>query len=102
MPTYSYKCPDCDHRFDARHGFDDPQPACPNCEAEEVQRVITKAPSHAKGILAHPGDGRKASKEELQSKWAEETPKLRKKLVDKLGEDTVNKYGSTLNFGDGN
>ena len=39
-----------------------------------------------------------AGKEELQRKWAEETPKLRKKMVDKLGEETVSKQGGTLNM----
>jgi len=33
----------------------------------------------------------------LQAKWAEETPRLREKLVSKLGEETVNKYAPSLN-----
>jgi hypothetical protein len=37
------------------------------------------------------------TKDELRAKWAEETPKLRKKLVDKLGEETVNRNAPTLN-----
>jgi hypothetical protein len=49
------------------------------------------------GIVTDAGSGGKASKEQLQSKWAEETPKLRKKLTDKYGEDRVNKYLPTLN-----
>ena len=99
MPLYDYHCNACDEQFEARHGFDDPAPACPNCGSDDVERVILKAPTIAQGMNAHPGDGRKASKEQLQDKWAEETPKLRKKLVDKLGEDTVNKYAPTLNNG---
>jgi hypothetical protein len=47
--------------------------------------------------MTQAGDGQRASKEELRSKWAEETPKLRKKLVDKLGEDKVNRLAPTLN-----
>jgi hypothetical protein len=43
------------------------------------------------------GSSGKATKEQLRDKWAEETPKLRKKLVDKLGEDQVNKHLPTLN-----
>jgi hypothetical protein len=49
------------------------------------------------GVNASAGRGGTASKEELQSKWAEETPKLREKLVSKLGEDTVNRYAPSLN-----
>jgi hypothetical protein len=47
------------------------------------------------GIMA--STSKNATKEELRDKWAEETPKLREKLVSKLGEDTVNKYAPTLN-----
>lgn len=96
MPLYDYKCPECDERFEARHGFSESAPACPSCGHAETKRVITTAPTHAKGVLTHAGDGYRASKEELQSKWAEETPKLRKKMADKLGEDAVSKI-PTLN-----
>ncbi len=97
MPLYDYKCPTCEHRFSARHGFDDAEPACPACGAHSTIRIITSAPSVAKGMLAHAGDGYRASKEQLRAKWAEETPKLRKKLRDKLGEDAV-KSVPTLNM----
>jgi hypothetical protein len=49
------------------------------------------------GINASVSDTGTATKEQLQAKWAEETPKLRKKLVDKLGEDVVNRNAPTLN-----
>ncbi len=97
MPRYDYKCPNCGHRFEARHGFDDAAPPCPACQNAEVKRVITRAPSVTGGMLTHPGDGRTATKEQLQEKWAEETPKLRKKLVDKFGEEKVSRLAPTLN-----
>jgi putative FmdB family regulatory protein len=97
MPRYDYRCHKCGHQFEARHGFDDAAPPCPTCDHSEVQRIITRAPSVAGGAMTHAGDGHNASKEQLQAKWAEETPKMRKKLVDKLGEDTVNKMAPTLN-----
>jgi len=96
MPVYDYKCPNCEHRFEARHSFSADAPPCPNCGYVEVKRVITSAPSVANGMMTHAGDGHRASKEQLQDKWAEETPKLRKKLVDKLGEDTVRKNAPSL------
>ncbi len=98
MPLYDYKCPNCDTQFEARHGFNDPAPACPNCGHIEVQRLILHAPRVAQGMMAHPGDGKSASREQLQDKWAEETPKLRKELADKLGEDAVRSIPS-LNTG---
>ncbi|MBK8032716.1 MAG: zinc ribbon domain-containing protein [Chloroflexi bacterium] len=94
MPLYDYRCAN-GHTFEARHGFNDPAPACPECGEAHVQRVITSAPGVMQGINA--SAGKNASKADLQSKWAEETPKLREKLVNKLGEDTVNKYAPTLN-----
>lgn len=97
MPRYDYKCPHCGNRFEARHGFDESAPPCPACQQAGVQRIITQAPTVAGGIMTHAGDSRRSSKEQLRDKWAEETPKLRKKLVDKLGEDVVNKHAPTLN-----
>lgn len=95
MPAYDYQCKHCGHHFEARHGFTDPAPACPNCGESDVQRLILSAPRVAKGMEA--AVSKNASKEELRAKWAEETPKLRKKLVDKLGEDVVNRNAPTLN-----
>ncbi len=94
MPLYDYRCAN-GHSFEARHGFDDPAPACPVCGAAEVQRLITSAPAVMQGMSASLGEN--ASKQQLQEKWAEETPKLRETLVSKLGEETVNKYAPTLN-----
>jgi putative FmdB family regulatory protein len=97
MPLYDYKCPNCDARFEARHGFDDPSPACPSCDFEAVQRVILQAPRVAQGMNASVSDTGTATKEQLQAKWAEESPKLHKKLSDKLGEDFVNRNAPSLN-----
>jgi putative FmdB family regulatory protein len=97
MPAYDYKCPACGHRFEARHSMSEPAPACPQCQHAQVTRLITSAPTVAGGIMTEAGDGGRSTKEQLRDKWAEETPKLRKKLVDKLGEEKVNKFAPTLN-----
>lgn len=94
MPLYDYRCAN-GHVFEARHGFNDAAPACPLCGEAQVQRVITSAPGVMQGMNASLGAN--ASKEQLQAKWAEETPKLREQLANKLGEETVNKYAPTLN-----
>ncbi len=96
MPAYDYKCPNCDHKFEARHSFSQDAPPCPACGAVGVQRRITSAPTIAGGMLTHAGDGHRASKEQLRDKWSEETPKLRKKLTEKLGEETVRKNAPSL------
>jgi hypothetical protein len=59
--------------------------------------VITQLPAVHGGMSAHAGDARGATKAQLQAKWAEETPKLREKLVSKLGEDVVNRNAPSLN-----
>ena len=94
MPLSDYRCAN-GHNFEARHGFNDATPACPVCGEVQVQRVITSAPGVMQGMNASLGAN--ASKEQLQAKWAEETPKLREQLANKLGEETVNKYAPTLN-----
>ena len=98
MPLYDYRCAN-GHEFEARHGFDDPAPPCPICGAAEVQRLITSAPGIMQGMSA--SLGQHATKQQLQDKWAEETPRLRQKLVDKLGEETVSRNAPTLKSGDG-
>jgi putative FmdB family regulatory protein len=41
MPIYSYKCTNCDHRFEARQRFsDDPLSECPVC-GSTIRKVIT-------------------------------------------------------------
>ncbi len=97
MPRYDYRCKSCDHRFEASHRMSEDPPPCPACDHAEVQRLITQAPTIARGMLTRAGDSRGATQEQLREKWVEETPKLRKKLVDKLGEDTVNRMAPTLN-----
>ncbi len=96
MPLYDYHCPHCDHRFEARHGFDAPTPVCPQCGHESPARVVTKAPAVAGGMVTPAGSARGSTKEQLRDKWAEETPKLREKLVSKLGEDTVRQNAPSL------
>lgn len=97
MPRYDYRCKHCEHVFEVRHGMNESPSPCPNCGENDLQRLITTVPAIARGMMTHAGDGYRATKEELQDKWAEETPKLRRQLVDKLGEDTVNRMAPTLN-----
>lgn len=97
MPMYDYRCQDCGFEFSEFHQMNTTDVECPECESENVQKRITDAPTIAGGMTTHAGDGKNATKEELQAKWREETPKLRKKLVDKLGEDAVKNIPSLNN-----
>lgn len=41
MPTYVYKCDNCEYSFEVRQRMtDDPLTDCPRCEEESVRRVI--------------------------------------------------------------
>ena len=43
MPTYTYRCGNCDLRFDLVQGFNDPDPnTCPNCGVENDLKRIYK------------------------------------------------------------
>jgi putative FmdB family regulatory protein len=89
MPVYRYRCQECGTEFEEQHRMNDVKPDCPECFSEDVERLIVDAPLYAQGALTHAGDGKRATKEQLQDKWREETPKLRKKLRDKLGDEAI-------------
>lgn len=97
MPRYDYQCLDCEQTFELRHGFVEPPAPCPHCGSQRLEKRITTVPTISRGIMTHAGDGYRATKEQLQDKWREETPKLRQQLVSRLGEDTVSRMAPSLN-----
>lgn len=49
MPTYAYRCSDCDHTFDAVQRFsDDALTECPECQGQ-IRRVFHATPIVFKG-----------------------------------------------------
>ncbi|MFA6438154.1 MAG: zinc ribbon domain-containing protein [Bacteriovoracaceae bacterium] len=41
MPTYDYKCSECEHLFETMHSMkDDPLTKCPECGKETLVRLI--------------------------------------------------------------
>ena len=60
MPTYSYACSECAHRFDATQSIhDDALTSCPLCAAE-VRRVISAVGVTFKGSGFYRTDSRKS------------------------------------------
>lgn len=50
MPTYEYKCNECNHQFDiVQRMTDDKMEVCPKCMAVALQRVIGANPVIFKG-----------------------------------------------------
>ena len=43
MPLYMYRCRSCNHEFETRQSFSDvPLVTCPNCDEDQLRRVINK------------------------------------------------------------
>jgi len=41
MPTYTYKCKECEHQFDIRQSMsDDKLTECPVCEKKTLDKII--------------------------------------------------------------
>ena len=44
MPTYDYKCEDCNHEFEQVHGFNAQPAPCEKCKSKHLKIVINQAP----------------------------------------------------------
>ncbi len=54
MPTYVFKCQECDHEIEVEHSIKQPTPSrqrCPNCKKNKLQRVL-----FAPHVYNKPGD----------------------------------------------
>lgn len=80
MPTYNYKCTNCDHRFEARQRIsDDPLTECPVCHGP-VRRVIMPVSVVFKGSGFYVTDNKLAKSNGVANGKgrSEETPKTEK------------------------
>jgi len=65
MPTYTYECSECHHRFEERQSMkDEALTECPECKKHELKKIIVPAGGFRIGGLgvhkptAHWGDPR--------------------------------------------
>lgn len=87
MPTYMYKCVDCDHRFEAVQGFhDDPHDTCPDCGGQ-VRRVIGNVGVTFKGSGFYRTDSRDSKKKSAAPK-TESKPDAAPKKTETAKKDT--------------
>lgn len=49
MPIYEYECRECGHEFEELMRYSDPDPACPACGQDEVQKLISHTSFQLKG-----------------------------------------------------
>ena len=63
MPTYTYKCRECGHKFDKRQSFSDaPLTVCPECRAENgLRKVVNSVGILFKGSGFYVTDNRNGS-----------------------------------------
>lgn len=72
MPTYSYACTMCDHRFDVRQSFsDDPLTDCPECFDGRLRKVIHPVGIAFKGSGFYKTDSKSSSKPATSSAGGE-------------------------------
>ena len=59
MPTYHYRCKNCNYDFTEQQSFtDDPITVCPECGEEQVRKVYSAVPIEFKGHGFYRTDGR--------------------------------------------
>ena len=62
MPTYSYRCKNCEHAFDIHQSFtDDALTACPECGEERLRKVFGSVGVSFKGSGFYATDSRTGS-----------------------------------------
>lgn len=96
MPTYNYKCTNCDNRFEARQRFsDDPLTECPVCHGL-VRRVIMPVSVVFKGSGFYVTDNKQAQANGAANGKGrtEETPKP-EKPEEKKKDTTVKSKSSS-------
>lgn len=50
MPTYTYKCGECNHQFDIfQRMSEDKLKDCPECKKEALEKIITQSNFQLKG-----------------------------------------------------
>ena len=86
MPTYSYRCANCDYAFDQYQAFtDDTLTVCPNCGESQLRKVFNNIGVAFNGSGFYRNDSRsstsssdKAAPAKSESSTGESTPKAEK------------------------
>lgn len=55
MPIYEYKCRKCEFKFEKLMFPNDPEPECPECHCEDVEKLMSAGCFRPHGIPAGSG-----------------------------------------------
>ncbi|RJP26666.1 MAG: hypothetical protein C4536_15405 [Actinobacteria bacterium] len=95
MPTYDYKCTDCDGEFETTHGVDDTVESCPECGGK-VRRLFHPVGIIFKGSGFYKTDSRSASdnggRKPHPEKAEKELEKVKEKSSDKKDKSPEKKH----------
>lgn len=89
MPTYSYRCANCDYAFDQYQSFtDDSLTVCPNCGEPQLRKVFNSIGVTFNGSGFYHNDSRKSSSssESAAPAKTESAPKAEKKAEPKKSD----------------
>ncbi len=65
MPTYDYRCTQCNEQFEAKHRVNDASPACSNCGGVCEKLILSPPATHGYKVM-----GRQQAIDSLQAKVA--------------------------------
>jgi len=82
LPTYSYRCADCDYAFDQYQAFtEDTLTNCPNCAKAQLRKVFSNIGVTFNGSGFYRNDSRsKTSTSESPTPAKEAAPKVEKAI----------------------
>jgi len=86
MPTYDYKCTDCNNEFETTHGIDDTVESCPDCGGK-VRRLFHPVGIIFKGSGFYKTDTRSASDNGGSRRGPEKVEKEPEKVKEKSSDN---------------
>jgi putative FmdB family regulatory protein len=97
MPTYEYKCGNCNHIFEALQSIkDEPLKKCPNCGKNKLKKLISGGGGFIlKGSGFYNTDYKNKSSKTFKSKSTGKPNDSGTKIIDTTGDSGGKKTGST-------
>ena len=97
MPTYEYKCENCNYEFEALQSMkDEPLRKCPNCGKNKLKKLISGGAGFIfKGSGFYQTDYKNKSSKTFKSKSSKKSGNSGTKVIDTTGSGSDTKPKST-------